>query len=116
MSDEKRKKTRFKCFLPAELIKSDGEVEIVKRASILNLSEEGSKLHIKLNIKKGSHIKLNVYFPEKKIFTPISAEVSWIEMGEDNLEAGLELTEMDEKAKKEILDWISSGQIKKENI
>ena len=112
MSEEKRKNSRFKCFLPAELMKSDGEIEIVKRASILNLSEVGVKLHIKLNIKKGSHIKLNVYFPEKKIFTPISAEVTWIKMVEDNLEAGLKITEMDEKAKKEILDWISSGQTK----
>ncbi len=112
MSDEKRKDSRFKCFLPAELMKSDGEIEIVKRASILNLSESGSKLHIKLNIKKGSQIDLNVYFPEKKIFTPITAEVSWIKMGKDNLEAGLKITEMDEKSKKEILDWISSGQTK----
>jgi hypothetical protein len=112
MSDEKRKDSRFRCFLPAELLKSDGKIEIVKRAAILNLSETGVKFHIKLNIKKGSHIKLNVYFPEKKIFAPISAEVSWIEMVDDNLEAGLKITEMDEKAKKEILDWISSGQTK----
>ncbi len=112
MSDDKRKYSRFRCFLPTEITKSDGDVEIVKRASILNLSEIGIKLHLKLNIKKGSHIKLNVYFPEKKMFTPITAEVSWVEMVEDNLEAGLEITDMDEKAKQEILDWISSGQTK----
>ena len=112
MSDEKRENPRFKWFLPAELIKSDGKNEIVKRASICNLSETGLNLHIKLNIKKGSHIKLNVYFPEKEIFTSISAEVTWIKMVEDNMEAGLKIIEMDEKAKKEILDWIASGQIK----
>ncbi|MCK4647282.1 MAG: PilZ domain-containing protein, partial [Candidatus Aminicenantes bacterium] len=70
------------------------------------------KLHVKLNIKKGSYIKLKVYFPEKNIFTSISAEVTWTKIVEDKLEAGLKITEMDEKAKKEILDWISSGQIK----
>lgn len=112
MNDESRKHPRIKWFLPAELIKSDGKNEIVKRASICNLSETGLKLNIKLNIKKGSHIKLNVYFPEKEIFTSISAEVTWITNVEDNLEVGLKITEMDEKAKKEILDWISSGQIK----
>jgi len=112
MIEEKRKNPRFKWFLPAELMKSDGKIEIVKRASILNLSETGLKLHIKLNIKKGSHIKIKVYFPEKEIFTSISAEVTWIKIVEDNLEAGLKITEMDEKAKNEILDWISSGKIK----
>ncbi len=112
MSEEKRKNPRFKWLLPAELIKSDDKNEIVKRASIFNLSETGLKLNVKLNIKKGSHIKLKVYFPEKNIFTSISAEVTWIKIVEDNLEAGLKITEMDEKAKKEIFDWIASGQIK----
>ena len=112
MSEEKRKNPRFRWFFPAELIKSDGENEIVKRASICNLSETGLRLNIKLNIKKGSNIKLKVYFPEKNIFTSILAEVTWIKIVEDNLEAGLKITEMDEKAKKEILDWISSGQTK----
>jgi hypothetical protein len=111
MSAEKRENPRFKWFLPADLMKSDGKNEIVKRASICNLSETGLKLHLKLNIKKGSHIKLKVYFPEKEIFTPISAEVTWIKNVEDNLEAGLKITEMDVKTKKEILDWIASGQI-----
>ena len=95
--------------MPTELIKSEGENEIVKRTSIINISETGLKLNIKLNIKKGSKLKLNVYIPEKEIFTSISGEVTWIKNVEDNLEAGLKITEIDEKAREEILDWIASG-------
>jgi len=104
--EERRKYSRVKCFLPAELFKSTGKQDVVKRASVQNISQEGAKLNIKLNIKKGSDLELKVYVPEKKLLTLVSGEITWIKNVENKLEIGLKIKDMSEKDKEEILDWI----------
>lgn len=109
----KRKHSRIKCFLPAELLKSAGKHDVVKRTSVRNFSQEGAKLNIKLNINKGSDLELKVYVPEKNLHALVSGEIAWIRNIKNKLEIGLKIKDMDEKDKEEILDWIFPGVVEK---
>ena len=69
MSDEKRKSTRSQCVLPAEVIKIEGKDRIAIRTTAHDLSDEGLKLTINLNVDPGSTMDLKLYLPEKKLST-----------------------------------------------
>lgn len=114
MSKEKRKFIRSECLLPAEVIQLQGKSNLIERATAHDFSQEGLKLTVYLNLKKGSNIELKLYLPEKKLTTFLSGEITWAKSVGNKLEIGLKIKEMDDKSKKEILDWIFPGWIEKE--
>jgi hypothetical protein len=108
MSEERRKHPRYKCMFPAKVIKSGGKLKLIERISIHDFSREGLKLRINfVNLKPGSGMELELYFPEKGESTPLIAEIVWSKGVENTMEVGLKITEMDEETKNEILSWIA---------
>ena len=107
MKDEKRKYSRSKCVLPAELIDSEGRSIISGRVKVKDFSSEGLKLSISLNqLKPGSSVDLKVYLPEKKITTLLSGEITWNKYAGGRMEMGLKIKDIDESIKIEILNWL----------
>ena len=115
MADERRKHPRFKCLLPAELVKSEGSLDLVERVSIQDISSDGLKLVVKFaQPDRGTNMDLKLYIPEKSILTFITAETAWSRFSNSKLEAGLRIKEIDRKMKKEILNWVFPGWVKKD--
>ena len=93
---------------PAKVIKSGDKHKLIERISIHDFSHEGLKLKINfVSLKPGSSMELEVYFPEKGESISLKAEIVWSKGGENRMEVGLKIKEMDEEKKKEILSWIS---------
>ena len=108
MAEERRKHPRYKCIFPAKVIKSAGKLKLIERISIHDFSREGLKLKINfVNLKPGSGMELELYFPETGSSTTLLAEIAWSKGGENSMEVGLKIKKMDEKAKNEILSWIA---------
>jgi len=108
MTEERRKFTRYKCLLPAEVLKAAGKDKIVKRTSIHDFSRGGLKLVVKfVNLDPGSDIDLEVYVPEKGLRTSLKAELAWKKFGDNKMEVGLKIINIEEKAQNEILSWIA---------
>jgi len=108
MTEEKRKFTRYKCVLPAEVLKAEGKDKIVKRTSIHDFSRGGLKLVVKfVNLDPGSDIDLEVYVPEKGLRTSLKAEIAWKKFGDNKMEVGLKIINIEEEAQNEILSWIA---------
>ncbi len=106
--EERRKHPRYKCMFPAKLIKSGGKLKLIERISIHDLSREGLKLKINfVSLKPGSYMELELYFPEKGESTSVIAEIVWSKGGENSMEVGLKIKEMDKERKNEILSWIA---------
>ena len=115
MIKEKRKYTRAKYLLPAELIDSEGKNIFTGRAKVKDFSDEGLKLSLNFSkLKPGSTVDLKIYLPEKKIITLVSAEVTWNRYITDSLELGLKIKDIDKDAKEEILNWIFPRWLKTE--
>jgi len=106
--EERRKFPRYKCIFPAKVIKSGGKLKLIERISIHNFSREGLELKINfVSLKPGSCMELELYFPEKGESTFLKAEIVWSKGGENSMEVGLKIKEMDEETKNEILSWIA---------
>ena len=115
MKDEKRKYSRSKCVLPAELIDSEGRSIVSGRVKVKDFSNEGLKLSISLTqLKPGSSVDIKVYLPEKKITTLLSGEVTWNKYAGDKMEMGLKIKDVDESEKAEILNWLFPKWITRE--
>ncbi len=94
---------------PAKVIRSGGKLKLIERISIHDFSLEGLKLKINfVNLKPGSSMELELYFPEKGQSTPLIAEIVWSKGVENTMEVGLKIKKIDEEAKNEILSWIAS--------
>ena len=107
--EERRKSPRYKCVIPAKLLKSEGKFKLIERLTIHDLSREGLKLKINfVSLKPGSGMELELYFPEKGESTSLKAEIAWIKGVKNRMEVGLKIKEMDEETKNEILSWIAS--------
>lgn len=112
MADDRRKSPRFKCLLPAELVKTEGSPNLVERVSVQDISNEGLKLVVKFaQPDKGSNMDLKLYIPEKSLLTFLTAEIVWSRFSNSKLETGLKIKEMDRKIKKEILSWVFPGWV-----
>ena len=115
MADERRKSPRFKCLLPAELVKSESSPSLVERVTVQDISNEGIKLVIKFaQLQKGSDMDLKLYVPEKSLLTFLTAEIAWSKYSDSKLEAGLRIKEIDRKIKEEILNWLFPKWLKEE--
>ena len=108
MPDERRRDKRFKCLLPAHVLKTEGQDKLVQRTTVHDFSSGGCKLIVNIvTLDPGSDIELELYVPEKGLKTPIRAEIAWKKMAGDKLEIGLKIKNMKKGAKQEILKWIS---------
>jgi len=112
MSEEKRKSIRSQCVLPIEVVKIEGKDNLIVRTTAHDFSDDGLKLTVNVNINPGSVMELKLYVPEKKLFTLLSGEITRVKSVDNKLEVGLKIKEMDERLKKEILDWVSPGWLK----
>jgi len=116
MTAERRKFTRYKCLLPAEVLKAKGEDKIVKRTTIHDFSRGGLKLVFNfIELDPGSNIDLEVYVPEKGLRTSLKAEIAWKKFGDNKMEVGLKIINIEEEAQNEILSWIAPLMIKTNN-
>jgi len=107
VDDEKRKYSRSKCVLPAELIDSEGRSIVSGRVKVKDFSHEGLKLSISFTqLKPGSSVGLKVYLPEKKITTVLSGEITWNKYAGNRMEMGLKIKDIDDDDKVEILNWL----------
>jgi hypothetical protein len=107
--EEKRKYPRYKCMLPAKVIKSGDKLKLSERISVHDFSREGLKLRINfISLEPGSSMELELYVPEKVESTSVTAEIVWIKGVENSVEVGLKIKEIDEETKNEILSWIAS--------
>jgi len=106
MAEEKRKSTRSQCVLPAEVIKIEGKDHIAIRTTAHDLSDEGLKLTVNLNLDPGSTVDLKLYLPEKKLSTMLSGEIIRVKSIDKKLEVGLRIKEIDSKLKSELLSWV----------
>lgn len=104
---EERKSVRTKCFIPAEIIKSNGKDKLIDKVSIQDFSYEGFKLVINLNLSPSSILESKIFIPEKNFQASLLGEVVWNRLTGDKFEIGLKIRKMDEDKKAEILDWIS---------
>jgi c-di-GMP-binding flagellar brake protein YcgR len=108
MSEERRKFTRYKCLLPAEVLKAEGKDKIVKRTTVHDFSRGGLKLVFNfIDLDPGSDIDLEVYVPEKGLRTSLKAEIAWKKFGDNKMEVGLKIINMEEEAQNEILSWVA---------
>ncbi len=109
MAEERRKHPRYKCMIPAKVIRSAGTLKLIERISIHDFSLEGLKLKINfVSLKPGSNMELELYFPEKGESTPLIAEIVWSKGVETSVEVGLKIKKMNKETKNEILSWIAS--------
>jgi len=114
VSEEKRRTNRLRCFLPAELLKAGGKQTFVDKTTIQDFSREGLKLAINFNLNPGSQVELKLFLPEKKLSTPLSAEIMWSKCSGNKMEVGLKINNMDQKAKDEVLSWFYPAWLKEE--
>ena len=116
MAEERRKHPRYKCMIPAKVIKSGDKLRLVERISIHDFSREGLKLKINfISLKPGSGMELELYFPEKGESTSLKAEIAWIKGVKNRMEVGLKIIKMGKEAKNEILSWIAPSGSEKKN-
>jgi len=115
-SEERRKDRRYKCLLPAEVLKTKGKDKLAKRTTVHDFSRGGLKLIINfITLDPGSDIELKLYVPEKGLETSLKAEIAWRKFVDDKLEVGLKIKEMGEEAKNEILSWLAPVGLEKKN-
>jgi c-di-GMP-binding flagellar brake protein YcgR len=116
MSEERRKFKRYKCLLPAEVLKTGGGDKIVKRTTVHDFSRGGLKLVFNfIELDPGADIDLEVYVPEKGMRTSLKAEIAWKKFGENKMEVGLKIINMEEEAHNEILNWIAPIKVETNN-
>ncbi len=106
MKKEKRKSTRSQCVLPAEVIKIEDKDHIAIRTTAHDLSDDGLKLTVNLNIDKGSIMDLKLYLPEKKLSTLLSGEIIRVKSIDKRLEVGMRIKQIDDRLKSELLSWV----------
>lgn len=104
---DKREYFRFDCVLPAQVMELKGKRQLIGRATVKDFSNIGLKLTVNFNLERRTPMEVKVYLPEKKLFTSVAGEITWSRFSEKKLEIGLKIKEMDNKLKKEIMDWIS---------
>jgi len=114
MNKEKREFLRFKCLLPAEVVKIEGKANLVERVTAHDFSREGLKLTISFNLNPGSNMELKLFLPEKNISSKLSGEVTWSKGAQNKMEVGLKIKEMDKRLKSEILNWVFPKWLEKE--
>jgi len=108
--EERRKFPRFKCLLPAEVLKAGSKTGFIDRISVHDMSAEGLRLVVNFNKPDpGSEMELKLYVPEKSLLTFLSAEIAWSKFSDSKLETGLRIKEIDKKIKEEILNWLFPG-------
>jgi len=108
MPDERRKDTRYRCLLPAQVLQAEGKEKLVQRTTVHDFSRGGCKLIVNIiTPDPGADVELEVYVPEKGLKAPLRAEIAWKKMTGDKLEIGLKIKDMEKGAKNEILKWIT---------
>jgi hypothetical protein len=107
VTDERRKFRRYKCLLPAEVLKTEGKDKFIERTSVHDFSSGGLKLIINfITPDPGSDMELKLYVPEKGLKASLKAEMAWKKFADDKLEVGLKIKEMNKNLKSEILNWV----------
>ena len=106
MGKENRRFLRFECLLPVDLVKVDGKDNITRIIEAQDFSREGIKLSINFDIEIGTKMEVNLHIPEKKLSVPVTGEITWVKSVDNRLEAGLQIKDMDNEQKSEILNWI----------
>jgi hypothetical protein len=112
MADEKRKFLRFDCLIPVD-VSTPGKTHLLKRATVHDLSPEGLKLAINLDLKTGTPLDIQLNVPEKNLLTIVSGEIAWSRSTENNIEVGLKIKKIDKKAKNELLDYLFPQWVEK---
>jgi c-di-GMP-binding flagellar brake protein YcgR len=108
MIEERRKFTRYKCLIPAEVLIAEGKDKLIKRTSVRDFSRGGLKLVFKfVKLDPGSNIDLKLYVPEKELNATLKAEIAWKKFDGNKMELGLKIINMEEEAQNEILSWIA---------
>ena len=108
MSDERRRDKRYKCLLPAQVLRAEGKEKLVQRTTVHDFSRGGCKLIVNIvTLDPGADVELEVYVPEKGLKTTVRAEIAWKKMAGDKLEIGLKINNMKKGAEQEILKWIA---------
>lgn len=108
--DERRKHPRFKCLLPAEVLKAGAKKGFIERISVHDMSAEGLRLVVNFTKPdRGSDMELKLYVPEKSLLTFLSGEIAWSKFSDSKMEAGIRIKEIDKRIKEEILNWLFPG-------
>jgi len=108
MTEEKRKFTRYQCLFPAEILKAEKKDKLIERMSVHDFSRGGLKLVVKfVNLDLGSDIDLKLYVPGKELNATLKAEIAWKKFGDNKMEVGLKIINIEEEAQNEILSWIA---------
>ena len=108
MTEERRKFTRYQCLFPAEILKAEKKDKLIERMSVHDFSRGGLKLIVNfVTLDLGSDIDLKLYVPEKGLNTSLKAEIAWKKFGDNKMEVGLKIINIEEKAQNEILSWIA---------
>lgn len=115
MSDEKRKFLRFDCSIPSEVLKLDGNRNLVEGAKVINFSSEGLRLRVNfVTPKLGSSSDLKLYLPERQLIAFLSGEIVWYKFINNKLEVGLKIKDMKKEARGEVLNWVFPKWLEKE--
>ena len=114
--EDRRKRRRYKCLLPAEVLKAEGKDKFIKRASVHDFSSGALKLIINfITLDPGSNMELKLYVPEKEFKTSLKAEIVWKKFSDDKLEIGLKIIDIEEGTKDEIISWLAPIGSEKKN-
>jgi hypothetical protein len=112
MGEEKRKFLRFDCLIPVE-VSTPGKTHLLKRATVHDLSAEGLKLAINLDLKTGTPMDIQLNLPEKNLLAYVSGEIAWTRSTENNIEVGLKIKKIDKKVKSELLNYLFPQWVEK---
>lgn len=112
MGAEKRRFLRFECLIPVE-VSTPGTTRLLERASVHDLSTEGLKLAINLDLKTGTPMEIKLSLPEKNLSAYVSGEIAWSRSTENNIEVGLKIKKIDKKVKSELLNYLFPQWVEK---
>ncbi len=115
MADERRKFLRFDCSIPSEVLKLNGNHNLVESAKVINFSSDGLRLRVSFETPKlGSSSELKLYLPEKQLVAFLSGEVVWCKFTNNKLEVGLKIKDMKREARGEVLNWVFPKWLERE--
>jgi hypothetical protein len=112
MGEEKRNFLRFECLIPVE-ISTPGSTRLLERATVHDLSSEGLKLAINLDLETGTPLEIKLNVPGKELSAYVSGEVAWTRSTKDNIEVGLKIKKIDKKIKSELLNYLFPQWVEK---
>jgi len=106
MGKEERKFLRFECLVPVDSIRLEGESSPVEGPRLENVSREGAKivLNLDLDVKPGELLEFRFSVPDGKISSVVRGEIVWSRAAEGKLEVGLKLKDVDSITRSELLE------------